>query len=74
MKAKIAIAISNDVLLEVDRLAGPKRSRSVVIERILREYFRDHANAALQRRDLELLDKAADRLNREADDVLTYQA
>jgi metal-responsive CopG/Arc/MetJ family transcriptional regulator len=74
MKAKTSITLSKDVLMKVDRLAGSKQSRSAFIERVLRGYLESRAKAALQARDLELLNKAADRLNIEAAEVLEYQA
>jgi hypothetical protein len=58
----------------VDRLAGSKYSRSAFIERVLRRYLRDRAKAALEARDLERLNSASDRLNREAAEILEYQA
>ncbi len=58
----------------VDRLAGSKHSRSAFIESVLRRYLRQRAKAALQARDLERINKAAERLNLEAAEVLDYQA
>ena len=57
----------------MDRLAGSKQSRSAFIERVLWKYFEDRRQASIHARDLQLLNQAADRLNREADDVLEYQ-
>jgi metal-responsive CopG/Arc/MetJ family transcriptional regulator len=74
MKEKTSITLSGEVLEEVDRLAGSKHSRSAFIERVLRGYLRQRAKAVLQARDLERLNKAADRLNVEAAEVLDYQA
>ncbi|HYT22408.1 MAG TPA: ribbon-helix-helix protein, CopG family [Candidatus Polarisedimenticolia bacterium] len=74
MKEKTSITLSKDVLKDVDRLAGSKYSRSAFIERVLRRYLRERAKAALEARDLERLNGAADRLNREAAEVLEYQA
>ena len=74
MKEKTSITLSKDLLVRVDRLAGSKQSRSAFIERVLRKYFRDRRRTSIQARDLELLNQAADRLNREADEVLEYQA
>jgi metal-responsive CopG/Arc/MetJ family transcriptional regulator len=74
MKAKTSITLSEDVLESVDRLAGSKHSRSAFIERVLRRYLRDRAKSALQARDLERINKAADRFNLEAAEVLDYQA
>ncbi len=74
MKEKTSVTLSKDVLKGVDRLAGSKYSRSAFIERVLRRYLRERAKAALEARDLERLNGAADRLNREAAEVLEYQA
>jgi metal-responsive CopG/Arc/MetJ family transcriptional regulator len=73
MKLKTSITLSEEVLETVDRLAGSKHSRSAFIERVLRKYLRDRSRAALQARDLERLNNAADRLNAEAAEVLAYQ-
>jgi metal-responsive CopG/Arc/MetJ family transcriptional regulator len=74
MKEKTSITLSSDILAEVDRLAGPERSRSAFIERVLRRYLRRRAQIAEGERELERLNRAAERLNAEAADVLEYQA
>jgi len=74
MKEKTSITLSKELLAGVDRLAGSKISRSAFIEGVLREYLRQHGRAALHARDLERINRAADRLNAEALDVLQYQA
>jgi metal-responsive CopG/Arc/MetJ family transcriptional regulator len=74
MKEKTSITLSRDILAKVDRLAGSKHSRSAFIERVLRKYLRDRQRAAAHARDLTRLNRAADRLNLEASDVLEYQA
>ena len=74
MKEKTSFTLSKDLLARVDRLAGSKQSRSPFIERVLRKYFQDRTRTSIHARDLELLNQAADRLNREADEVLEYQA
>jgi metal-responsive CopG/Arc/MetJ family transcriptional regulator len=73
MKKKASITLSAEVLSGIDRLAGSEHSRSAVIERVLRRYLREQARAAAQARDLERINAAADRLNREAAEVLEYQ-
>ena len=62
------------VKAELDRLAGPKGSRSAVIEQVLRKYFRERARRRIHQRDFERINAAADRLNAEAEEVLVYQA
>ncbi len=74
MKNKTSITLSPDVLAGIDRLAGSRQSRSAVIERVLRRYLREQARAAIQARDLELINAGLDSLNSEAADVLEYQA
>ncbi len=73
MKEKTSITLSQDVLAQLDRLAGSKYSRSALIEHVLREYLRQRARAAVHARDLERINAAADRLNAEALDALDYQ-
>jgi metal-responsive CopG/Arc/MetJ family transcriptional regulator len=74
MKEKTSITLSRDVLNGIDRLAGSKRSRSAVIESALRHYLRQKERARIHAHDLEILNRAADRLNAEAEDALQYQA
>jgi metal-responsive CopG/Arc/MetJ family transcriptional regulator len=74
MKEKTSITLSSDVLAQVDRNAGSKASRSAFIESVLREYFKAKVRAAINARDLELINANIDYLNREMEDVLEYQA
>lgn len=74
MKEKISITLSREVLKGVDKLAGTKRSRSAVIENVLRIYLRQRERARIYAHDLEILNREADRLNAEMADVLKDQA
>ncbi|HXY24344.1 MAG TPA: hypothetical protein VEI73_06815 [Candidatus Acidoferrum sp.] len=74
MKQKISITLSSEILTTIDRLSGSKQSRSAFVERVIRRYLRDRTRAALHARDVERINRAADRLNQEASDVLEYQA
>lgn len=74
MKAKTSVTLSQEVLAQIDRLAGSKQSRPAFIESVLSSFLRDRRKAALHARDLARINRAADRLNREAADVLEYQA
>ena len=62
------------VLKGIDKVTTRTRSRSRVIEDAAREFLARRARAARESRDLEILDSAADALNREMEDVLAYQA
>ena len=73
MKEKTSITLSKEILTGIDRMAGSKRSRSAFIEAVLAQYLRQQARAQIEARDLELINKAADELNDEVEDVLRYQ-
>jgi hypothetical protein len=74
LKTRISITISSDVLLEIDQQVGPAGSRSGLIEKVLSDHFRDLERQAIHRQDVELINANAESLNREAEDVLRYQA
>jgi metal-responsive CopG/Arc/MetJ family transcriptional regulator len=73
MKAKTSISLSLPLLVEIDRLIGERASRSAYIEKVLRDHLRETERQAIQQRDLELINAAADRLNAEAAEVLEDQ-
>jgi len=57
----------------VDRLAGAAKNRSAVIERAVRDLVAAQVRQSRDARDRKILAKHAARLNREAEDVLSYQ-
>ena len=63
MKEKTSVTLSPDVLTGIDRLAGSKRSRSALIDEVLRQYLRERARAQRDARDIELINRHADELN-----------
>jgi metal-responsive CopG/Arc/MetJ family transcriptional regulator len=74
MKRKISITISTDVLAKIDRLVGSTGSRSAFIEKVLSDHLQKLAREEIHARDLILINANTDRLNREMEDVLRYQA
>lgn len=74
MKEKTSVTLSPDVLDGIDRLASTKRSRSAVIEDILRQYIREQKKSERRARDLAILNRYADEMNRDAEDGLEDQA
>jgi metal-responsive CopG/Arc/MetJ family transcriptional regulator len=74
MKTKTSITLSSDLLAEIDRDAGSKASRSAFIENVIREYYKQKVRHAIYEHDLRILNENADYFNREAMDVLRYQA
>ncbi|MGA3263232.1 MAG: hypothetical protein ABSC47_04215 [Terracidiphilus sp.] len=62
------------MLLKIDRQIGASGSRSGFIEKVLKDHLQKLERRAIHQRDLELINANADSLNREAEDVLRYQA
>jgi Arc/MetJ-type ribon-helix-helix transcriptional regulator len=74
MKEKTSVTLSKEILSGIDRLAGSRQSRSAFIESVLAEHLRARARAQRDARDAEIINRNAERLNREALDALEYQA
>jgi metal-responsive CopG/Arc/MetJ family transcriptional regulator len=73
MKVKTSITLTDELLSQVNEVAGEYRSRSEVIELALRAFIAARARAGRDARELDILNRQADRLNREVVDVLAYQ-
>lgn len=74
MKLKTSITLNEATVHAIDELAGPGANRSRVIEQAVIEYLERHRRERRDRMDLEILNRNAERLNREVEDVLAYQA
>ena len=73
MKVKTSITLSRELLKAVDARTGQGRSRSQFIEAALQAFLDKSMRDERGARDLEILNRRATRLNREAVDVLAYQ-
>jgi metal-responsive CopG/Arc/MetJ family transcriptional regulator len=73
MKKKISITLSETTLDAIDKRSGDAKNRSDFIETAVRAYLSRLAPEARGERDLAIIAQNADRLNREAADVLTFQ-
>jgi metal-responsive CopG/Arc/MetJ family transcriptional regulator len=73
MRVKTSVTIDERVLRAIDKATTRTRSRSRLIEDAAREYLARHQRAAREARDLAILNEVAEHLNREMEDVLTYQ-
>ncbi|MEE8138112.1 MAG: ribbon-helix-helix protein, CopG family [Thermoanaerobaculia bacterium] len=70
---KTSVTLSPEVLRALDEIAGRPGNRSRVIERAIVEFLERRRRQAREARDLEILNRSADELNREVEDVLAYQ-
>ncbi|HWS62994.1 MAG TPA: ribbon-helix-helix protein, CopG family [Steroidobacteraceae bacterium] len=73
MKSKTSLTLSEDLVAIIDRLAGPKVSRSAYIEQILREYVDRRAQARKDAREIAAINRHAPQLNVEMSDALSFQ-
>lgn len=73
MKIKTSVTLSNELIQAIDEHGQPYKNRSDFIEAaiwaFINQIVRDQQNA----RDIEIINRNADRLNAEALDVLAYQ-
>ncbi len=74
MKEKTSVTLSPEVLKGIDRLAGSKQSRSAFIQTVLQQYLRQRAREQRDARDMAIINRNAEQLNRDALDGLEYQA
>jgi metal-responsive CopG/Arc/MetJ family transcriptional regulator len=74
MKVKTSITLSNKLLSTIEKRARQQNlNRSEFIEAAVQAYLDLLARAELNAKDLEIINRRADALNREAADVLEYQ-
>ncbi len=73
MKVKTSITLSGDILQAIDLHGSEFRSRSEFLETAARKFLAYLARMKAERRDLSIINKNADKLNAEAEDVLSYQ-
>ena len=73
MKVKTSITLSGEVLGLIDQHHAEFRSRSEFLEGAARAFLAHLARTESDRRDLEIINRHADELNTEAEDVLAYQ-
>jgi len=73
MKAKTSLTLSEEVLQNLDRLAGSKQSRSSLVDQILRGFFEQRERARRDAREVAALNRHAKELNEEMSDALSFQ-
>jgi metal-responsive CopG/Arc/MetJ family transcriptional regulator len=73
MKSKTSLTLSEDLVASIDKLAGPKASRSAYIEQILREFVDRRVRARKGAREVAAINRHAAELNSEMNDALSFQ-
>jgi metal-responsive CopG/Arc/MetJ family transcriptional regulator len=74
MKIKTSVSLEREVARALDRIVEKGSSRSAAIELAVKEFLERRLRQSRDARELKVINRHAKRLNREAEDVLSYQA
>lgn len=74
MRVKTSVTLSKATLRALDQAAGKGSNRSRLIEEAVVDFLSRRARAERDAHDRAILDRVADELNREMQDVLADQA
>lgn len=73
MKVKTSVTLSNELIEAIDQYGQPYKNRSDFIEAAIWAFINQIIQEQENARDIEIINRNADRLNAEALDVLAYQ-
>jgi metal-responsive CopG/Arc/MetJ family transcriptional regulator len=73
MKIKTSVTLSEELIQQIDALSSQYGTRSALIEQAVRDFLAARAQRTRDAQDLEILNRRAEALNVEAEDVLSYQ-
>lgn len=73
MSVKMSVVLPEDLFQTVKTLSHQYKSRSAFVETALRRFINQIRREEQHQRDLELINRHADRLNAETQDALRYQ-
>ncbi|MBI1876886.1 MAG: hypothetical protein HYR94_01385 [Chloroflexi bacterium] len=73
MKVKTSITLSDELIKAIDQYGQAYKNRSDFIEAAIWAFIKQVIRNQQNARDIEIINRNAERLNAEALDVLTYQ-
>ncbi len=74
MRVRTSVTLPKELLIKVDALAGKKLKRSAIVESALRDYVAKENRNELNKRDIEIINKNADLINKQVKETLSFQA
>jgi len=74
MRVKTSVTLAEETVRAIDEMIGRKVNRSRFIEEAVLAHLERQRRRLRDQRDLKILNRNADRLNEEVEDVLAYQA
>jgi metal-responsive CopG/Arc/MetJ family transcriptional regulator len=73
MKIKTSITLSKNLLKEIDTIISKSGNRSLFIEEAIKNYINHKKRFLRNQKDLEIINRSANDLNKEAEDTFSYQ-
>ncbi|MGA2766077.1 MAG: ribbon-helix-helix protein, CopG family [Spirochaetia bacterium] len=73
MKIKTSVTLSEEVVALIDKHSRGETNRSAFIELAVRTYLEILQRNERDQRDLRIINRLSEKLNKEAEDVLNYQ-
>jgi len=73
MRVKTSVTLAEELVREMDKLAGRYGNRSALVKKAVRSFLAAERQRARDAKDLEILNRKAAKLNKEAQEVLAYQ-
>jgi Arc/MetJ-type ribon-helix-helix transcriptional regulator len=74
MRVKTSVTLAEETVRAIDEMTGRRVNRSRFIEEAVLALLERRRRQIRDQRDLEILNRNADRLNQEIEDVMAYQA
>jgi metal-responsive CopG/Arc/MetJ family transcriptional regulator len=73
MKTKTSVSLSDDLLKLIDGIVEGENRRSAFIEEAVKAYLEVLKRQRRDRKDLQTINRLSEKLNREAQEVLSFQ-
>ena len=74
MRVRTSVTLPKELLIKVDALTGKTRKRSSVVESALIEYVAKAKPNDVNGRDIDIINKNANLINRQVEETLEFQA
>lgn len=72
-KIKTSVVLPKKLLVRVDKIKSKKQSRSKLIENLLNDFVAKEKHKELNKRDMKIINRNADKINKETLETLEYQ-
>jgi len=73
IKTKTSVSLSDDLLKLIDEVVEGENRRSAFIEEAVKAYLEVRKRQKRDRKDLQIINRLSEKLNREANEVLSFQ-